>query len=269
MRASASAAESPAPACRIVGKSPYTPKGFRWLGLQRIEWQGPDGRSRWVLISAGVLETTRTHSLTHSLALRFFARSFARFWESVERQTTVKDAQNVEGADAVAVVAKASGRGRDSAKMLIIKQFRPPVGGHVLELPAGLIDPGETPSQAACRELKEECGYTATVSSVSPLVYNDPGITNANMLLAVVDVDLVGVEYWTRPTRAPSSQAPTLTCATGRFARSPGFAGEPRRRADSARRGVYRVILGAIWYGFNSIQLDSTRFNSRADSLTR
>ena len=64
----------------------------------------------------------------------------------------------------------------------------------MLELPAGLIDSGETPSQAACRELKEECGYTASVSSISPVVFNDPGITNANMMLAVVDVDLTSPE---------------------------------------------------------------------------
>jgi ADP-ribose pyrophosphatase len=147
--------------CHIVSKSDHSPKGFRWLSLQRIEWQGPDGRSR--------------------------------FWESVERQTTVKDEHNVDGADAVAVVAKAAGPS-DNQSMLVIKQFRPPVGGYVLELPAGLIDPGETPSQAACRELYEECGYTATVSSVSPVVYNDPGITNANMMLAVVDVDLTKPE---------------------------------------------------------------------------
>ena len=144
--------------CRVVNRNEFSPKGFRWLSLQRIEWQGPDGRSR--------------------------------FWESVERQTTVKDEHNVEGADAVAVVARATEKAGNQSSILIIKQFRPPVGRHILELPAGLIDPGETPSQAACRELKEECGYTATVSSISPLVYNDPGITNANMMLAVVDVDL-------------------------------------------------------------------------------
>ena len=37
------------------------------------------------------------------------------------------------------------------------------MAGLTLELPAGLIDPGESPAAAALRELKEETGYAATV----------------------------------------------------------------------------------------------------------
>ena len=90
MRAASSNPSQQQQQCRIVHKHEFSPKGFRWLTLQRIEWQGPDGRSR--------------------------------FWESVERQTTIKDDKNVHGADAVAVVAKASTS--SSPRVLIIKQFR-------------------------------------------------------------------------------------------------------------------------------------------------
>lgn len=49
----------------------------------------------------------------------------------------------------------------DDQKVIMVKQFRYPVGGAVLEIPAGKIDPGEIDTlNAAVRELKEETGYT-------------------------------------------------------------------------------------------------------------
>lgn len=45
-------------------------------------------------------------------------------------------------------------------KMVMVRQYRKPAGKVMLEVPAGKIDPGETPQEAACRELKEETGYT-------------------------------------------------------------------------------------------------------------
>ncbi|WP_160687005.1 NUDIX hydrolase [Clostridium sp. C2-6-12] len=43
-------------------------------------------------------------------------------------------------------------------KLVIIKQFRIPLNSFVYELPAGLIDPGETAKSTIGRELKEETG---------------------------------------------------------------------------------------------------------------
>ena len=63
---------------------------------------------------------------------------------------------------------------------MIILQYRPPVEAMCVEFPAGLIDEGETPEQAAVRELKEETGYEGKVSEVSPTLSNQPGLTNAN-----------------------------------------------------------------------------------------
>ncbi len=44
-------------------------------------------------------------------------------------------------------------------KFVFIKNYRYPIDEFVLELPAGLIDEGETPSEAAERELEEETGF--------------------------------------------------------------------------------------------------------------
>jgi ADP-ribose pyrophosphatase len=38
-------------------------------------------------------------------------------------------------------------------RVVIVRQFRPAVDHHTLELPSGLVDPGETPVEAARREL--------------------------------------------------------------------------------------------------------------------
>jgi ADP-ribose pyrophosphatase len=46
-------------------------------------------------------------------------------------------------------------------EVLIVRQFRPAVEHETFELPSGLIDPGETPAEAARRELLEETGYEA------------------------------------------------------------------------------------------------------------
>jgi ADP-ribose pyrophosphatase len=47
---------------------------------------------------------------------------------------------------------------------MIIVQYRPPVEAFCVEFPAGLIDEGESPEEAAVRELGEETGYSGKVS---------------------------------------------------------------------------------------------------------
>ena len=49
----------------------------------------------------------------------------------------------------------------DKGEVILIRQFRPPVNGFVIELPAGLVDPGEPFERAVKRELIEETGYEA------------------------------------------------------------------------------------------------------------
>ena len=54
---------------------------------------------------------------------------------------------------------------------LLVKQYRPVVEGYTIELPSGLVDPGEAPETCAVRELIEETGHKAdTVESLGVLV---------------------------------------------------------------------------------------------------
>ena len=64
----------------------------------------------------------------------------------------------------------------DRDRILLIRQFRHPVGGFLLELPAGLRDvPGEHPLRTAQRELAEEAGLEAASWQVLVDFFNSPG----------------------------------------------------------------------------------------------
>lgn len=45
-------------------------------------------------------------------------------------------------------------------KVVLVRQYRYPIGGFVYEFPAGLVEPGEDMEAAAIRELYEETGLT-------------------------------------------------------------------------------------------------------------
>lgn len=64
----------------------------------------------------------------------------------------------------------------DDGTIALIRQLRPAVEEHLLEIPAGRLNPGEPPYDCASRELKEETGITATTFIPLGSMYSSPGI---------------------------------------------------------------------------------------------
>ncbi|KAF8236466.1 hypothetical protein L208DRAFT_1251613 [Tricholoma matsutake] len=106
-----------------------------------------------------------------------------RLWECAERKT-----RKSSGVDGVAVLALLrSETNAFPVSTVVIEQYRPPIDKFVI----GLVDDNETPEDAAIRELEEETGYKADeVVESSPVIVSDPGMTNANMKLVVLNVVL-------------------------------------------------------------------------------
>ncbi|KAI1190715.1 ADP-ribose pyrophosphatase [Nemania serpens] len=124
-----------------------------------------------------------------------------RTWESAER-TTRATGSGVDGVGILAILEKPTG-----PEILLQKQFRPPLGQITIELPAGLVDEGESVQEAAVRELKEETGFVGTVSEVSPVMFNDPGMTNTNTAICSVQID----------TTLPENQDPSPSLEEDEF----------------------------------------------------
>lgn len=67
----------------------------------------------------------------------------------------------------------------DDNKVVLVRQFRYPIGKDLLEIPAGKFDfKGEDPLECAKRELKEETGYVAKNYKYLGYIYTTPGFSN-------------------------------------------------------------------------------------------
>lgn len=95
--------------------------------------------------------------------------------------TTLDDRwEVVEHADAVCILAL---RGDE---VLGVRQRRPAIGRDTWELPAGLIEPGETPHDAAERELAEETQLSGILTLITQ-VYTSPGFCQEKIYLFEAD----------------------------------------------------------------------------------
>lgn len=79
----------------------------------------------------------------------------------------------VEYSGAVAIVPLT-----DKREVVLVRQYRHPVGRELIEIPAGKIEPGEEPVACARRELSEEVGLEAGRLDYLGKFYPTPGFAN-------------------------------------------------------------------------------------------
>ena len=108
-----------------------------------------------------------------------------RVWRFVSRQDPPRCVSGVwDIPDAVVIAAFHVEKNR----LVIIREFRVPLGNYQYGLPAGLVDKGETVADCVSRELREETGLTVTRwIKTSPLIYSSSGMTDESIVLAYVE----------------------------------------------------------------------------------
>lgn len=78
---------------------------------------------------------------------------------------------------------------RGQNKLVVIREYRIPVGDFLYGFPAGLLDPGEDVAVAAGRELREETGLDLVcVYRYSPAVFSSAGITDETVAMVFAEV---------------------------------------------------------------------------------
>ena len=71
----------------------------------------------------------------------------------------------------------------DDGRVCFVRNYRVAVDRTLVELPAGVVEPGEDPAETARRELAEETGFRAQTIELLAVFYMSPGILDERMYL--------------------------------------------------------------------------------------
>ncbi len=118
-------------------------------------------------------------------------------------------------------------------RLLIERQFRHSIGKYLYELPAGRMEAGEDPRQAALRELEEETGYKAGKMKFLFSSYPSPG-HDTEVMRVYLATDLAKGKTHKDPNEIISTRAMT--------------AGELLRLIKNGRIPDMKTIAGILLY---------------------
>ena len=96
---------------------------------------------------------------------------------------SVGDLELVRHRGAAAVLPVLGGASDADPDILLLRQYRYAAGGEIWEVPAGIIEPGESREECARRELEEEAGVTAGELVALTTIHTTPGFTNEEIHL--------------------------------------------------------------------------------------
>ncbi|KAL3423998.1 NUDIX domain-containing protein [Phlyctema vagabunda] len=123
-----------------------------------------------------------------------------RTWEHAERSDRPLDSE-VDGYGIMAIVEDSTG-----PELVLLRKYRPAINKVTIEMPTGLLGPGENLQEAAAKKLECATGYTATVLDETSIItdgmyerpgsiddgfkmFYNPGFCNTNLKMLHVKID--------------------------------------------------------------------------------
>jgi ADP-ribose pyrophosphatase len=124
----------------------------------------------------------------------------------------------------------------DDGRILLIRQFRYPIGKYILELPAGKLDIGLPPLETIAREIEEETGHRAGAITYECTFYTTPGISNESIHFFIAR-DLVPCDQRLEEGEHITVEAHSLE--------------ECLQKIQTGEIADAKTILGIFWYERN------------------